>query len=263
MPGNDRSSFSLTTSCRNALVTGASRGIGRGAALALAEIGCNVVINYLSGAEEAEAVASEIAARGLRALTVQADVSDSAQVEEMVERAERELGPIDCLVVNAAFSIRKPWVEYTLDEIAHTLNVSLFGAIYVSHAVGRRMVARRTAGKVVFISSLHAEAPFTNCAAYNIAKAGMQQLALSLAAEWAQYRINVNVIQPGWIDTPGEERMKGREAIERRGLTLPWGRLGTVREIGEAVAFLCSDQAGYISGAVLRVDGALGVTRRI
>src|SRR5690606_18931172 len=116
---------------------------------------------------------------------------------------ERELGPIDCLVVNAALSIRKPWVEYTLEEINRTLSVSLYGAIHTSHAVGKRMVQRGAPGKVVFISSLHAEVPFAGCAAYNIAKAGMQQLALSLAAEWTRHRIHVNVIQPGWIDTPG------------------------------------------------------------
>ncbi|NLN27022.1 MAG: SDR family oxidoreductase, partial [Firmicutes bacterium] len=165
MPAQDGTAFKLTTSCRTALVTGASRGIGRGAALALAELGCNVAVNYRSAAGEAGDVVAEIEALGRRAVAIQADVADAAQVEAMVERAERDLGPIDCLVVNAAFSIRKPWVEHTLEEITHTLNVSLFGAIHASHAVGRRMVARRTAGRVVFISSLHAEAPFAICAA--------------------------------------------------------------------------------------------------
>lgn len=257
----DAHGIGFTTSCKTALVTGGSQGIGRGAALALARLGCNVIVNYRSNASAAAEVVAAVTNMGRRAIALQADVADFDQVERMVSDGEAALGPIDALVVNAAYSIRKPFVEYTTEEIATTLNVSLHGAIHASLAVGRRMVERRK-GRVVFISSLHAEKPFADCAAYNIAKAGMQHLALSLATEWIPYRINVNAIQPGWVDTPGERRMFGHEAVEVEGPSrVPWGRMGTVDELGEAVCYLCSDQAEYMTGSILRIDGGFALPR--
>jgi glucose 1-dehydrogenase len=117
------------------------------------------------------------------------------------------------------------------------------------------MVDRGGGGKIVFISSVHAQRPYARSVAYNAAKAGLNHLARTIAAELIRHRINVNVIEPGWIDTPGEHLTFGSEAIEKAGPTLPWGRMGTPADIGRAAAFLASDDADYITGATLTVDG--------
>jgi glucose 1-dehydrogenase len=115
----------------------------------------------------------------------------------------------------------------------------------------------RGGGKIVFISSVHAERPFARSIAYNAAKAGLNHLARTVATELLKHRINVNVIEPGWIDTPGEHEVFGNEFLTRVGPTLPWGRLGTPDDIGLAVAFLASDDADYVTGSTLLVDGGL------
>ena len=117
------------------------------------------------------------------------------------------------------------------------------------------MVERDQGGKIIFISSVHAEMHFTGSVAYGAAKSGLQHLACTLANELAPARINVNAVESGWVLTPGEVTAFGREALEREGKDLPWGRMGTPQDIGRAVAFLASDDADYITGAILPVDG--------
>jgi glucose 1-dehydrogenase len=119
------------------------------------------------------------------------------------------------------------------------------------------MVERGGGGKIVFISSVHARMPYTRSVAYNAAKAGLNHMALTIAAELTRHRINVNVIEPGWIDTPGEHETFGTEHLAQVAPTLPWGRMGTPEDIGKAAAFLASDDADYITGAVLLVDGGI------
>jgi glucose 1-dehydrogenase len=117
------------------------------------------------------------------------------------------------------------------------------------------MVGRGAGGKIVLISSVQAEMPYARCVAYNAAKAGLNHLAATMAVELSAHRINVNVIEPGWIDTPGERLAFSEETMQAVAPTLPWGRLGTPADIGQAAAFLCSPAADYITGTVLRVDG--------
>jgi glucose 1-dehydrogenase len=119
------------------------------------------------------------------------------------------------------------------------------------------MVDRGGGGKIVFISSCHVHTPYTRSIAYNAGKGGLNLMAFTIAAELYPHRINVNVIEPGWIDTPGEREAFGEEAISRAGAALPWGRLGTPEDIGKAAAFLASQDADYITGAALRVDGGI------
>ncbi len=121
--------------------------------------------------------------------------------------------------------------------------------------VARHMVARGGGGKIVFISSVHARIPFARSAAYNAGTSGLNALAFTIAAELLKHRINVNVIEPGWIDTPGEHEAFGTQAIADAAPGLPWGRLGTPSDIGKAAAFLSSDEADYITGTTLLVDG--------
>jgi glucose 1-dehydrogenase len=123
--------------------------------------------------------------------------------------------------------------------------------------VARHMVARGGRGKILFISSCHVHMPYARSVAYNAAKAGLNNMAFTIAAELYPHRINVNVIEPGWIDTPGEHEAFGTEALARAGAALPWGRMGTPEDIGKAAAFLASDDADYITGTALTVDGGI------
>ncbi len=125
----------------------------------------------------------------------------------------------------------------------------------MSRLVARHMVERGGGGKIVFISSVHAERPYARSVAYNAGKAGLNHMSRTIAAELARHRINVNVIEPGWIDTPGEHEIFGDEYLQEAGPRLPWGRMGTPSDIGKAVVFLASDAADYVTGSTLLVDG--------
>jgi len=246
---------------RVALVTGASRGIGRGCALELARAGADVVVNYRTHPEEANEVVAEIRDMGRRAMAFGADVGDRAAVDRMIAAAVAEFGRLDILINNAAFSIRKPFLEYTEEEFQTVLQVAMWSVFHCSQAVARHMVARGGGGKIVVISSVHAFIPFPNSLPYNTAKAGINHMAFSIAGELAPHRINVNVIEPGWTDTPGERRYFTEEELRIGGEKLPWGRLGRPEEIGKAAVFLSSDDADYITGACLRVDGGVWLKR--
>jgi glucose 1-dehydrogenase len=241
---------------RVALVSGASRGIGRGCAVAFAREGAHVVVNYLSHPEDAAETARLVEEFGRQALVVKADVSQRAQVEAMFEAAVQRFGHIDIAVANAYRSIRAPFIELTPEAFEQTLAVTLFGAFHVAHVAARLMVEQGTGGKIIFISSIHSEQPFALSAAYNAAKAAVNNLAMTMANELARYRIHVNVIAPGWTDTPGERQFATEQELQAAAKKLPFGRLATIDEIGRVAAFLASDDASYVSGAYIRVDGA-------
>ena len=242
---------------KTALVTGAARGIGRGCALELARAGADVAVNDRTRSPEAEAVIAEIAALGRRAVLVEGDVFERASCESVVKRAIEGLGRIDILVSNPAYSRRGDFLDYDPALFEKVLKGTLFGGFHMSQLVARHMVERGGGGKIVFISSVHARIPFTRSVAYNAGKSGLKHMARTIAAELLPHRINVNVIEPGWIDTPGEHETFGSELINTAGQTLPWGRLGTPDDIGQAAVFLASDDADYITGTELVVDGGL------
>jgi glucose 1-dehydrogenase len=243
-----------------ALVTGSSRGIGRGIAEAFAAAGADVVVNYRSHAEEAQAVADSIAAQGRKALVWQADMADRAAVEAMFQAAVDHFGHLDIVVANAAFSIREPVIEAKWENVLRTIEVTQFGVFHTCQFAAQQMVKQgkrgnRSGGKIIVISSIHEEVAFPNSAAYNMSKAAINHLVRTLAAEVAQYRINVNVINPGWIDTPGERVFATEEELQQGGQRIPWKRMGTVEDIGQAAVYLASDGADYVTGSTLRVDG--------
>ena len=238
-----------------ALITGAKRGIGRGCALELARRGVRVMINDLSPAPEAEGVVREVRDLGSEALVVQGDVGIRADCERIVEETVRRFGRIDILINNAAYSFRKPFLELETDQWQRMLDVILSGAFYVSQFACRRMVEQGSGGSVIMISSVHAVLAIQNSIAYNACKAGLNHLARSMANELAPYRIRVNAIEPGWTDTPGELKFATAEQMREGGKLLPLGRLGSIEDIGKAAAFLAGDDASYITGSVLRVDG--------
>lgn len=238
-----------------ALVTGASRGIGRGIALRLAAEGADIAVNYRSHPEEAQQVADAIAGLGRRALLCQADVADRGAVERMFGAAIEQFGRLDIAVANAATSVREPVVAAEWAHIQRTVEVAQFGVFHTCQLAAQQMVRQGGGGKIVVISSIHAEIAFPNSAGYNMAKAAINHLCATMAAELASQHINVNAINPGWIDTPGEREFASEEEIRAGGRRIPWGRLGTPEDIAGVVAFLCSDDADYMTGATLRVDG--------
>jgi glucose 1-dehydrogenase len=247
-----------------ALVTGAGRGIGRGIALCLAEEGADIVVNDLPlpeglGAPHSE-TAEQVEALGRRVLAHYADVADREQVQALVDAAVAHFGRLDIAVANAAVSVREPVVDAHWEGVRRTIDVTQLGVFHTCQAAARHMVARGGGGKIVIIGSLLAEVPLRTSAAYNMAKAAVNQLGRTLAAELAPQRINVNVVNPGWIDTPGERVFVPDEEIQRVAPAMPWGRLGTPRDIGRSVVFLASDDADYISGSALTVDGAYRVS---
>jgi glucose 1-dehydrogenase len=244
---------------RVALITGASRGIGRGCALALAAHGADVVVNFRSHADEALEVATLIEGMGRRALVWQADVARREAVEEMFAGAVAHFGRIDIAVANAAISIREPVLTAKWENVLRTLEVSQFGVFHTCQLAAQQMVRQeqigRSAGKIIVISSIHAELAVPTSGAYNMAKAAINHLVSTMAAELVEHHINVNVINPGWIDTPGERNFATEEEIQEGAKRLPWKRLGTLDDIGQAAVYLASDGADYVTGTMLRVDG--------
>jgi len=241
---------------KQALVTGAGRGIGKGCALELARKGANVVVNDRPESQDLEGTASEIRALGRDCTVIAADVFSRAGCEKLVEQAIQGVHRLDILISNPAVSIRGGFLDYSPDDFQHVINGALVSGFHMSQLVARHMVEQGTKGKIVFISSVHAPRPYALNVAYNAAKAGLNNMARTIAVELARHRINVNIIEPGWIDTPAEHAYFGSDKLAKDAPKLPWGRLGTPQDIGRAAAFLASEEADYISGTVVRVDGA-------
>ena len=242
-----------------ALITGAARGIGRGIALQLAREGADIVINDLANMALAEETANEIRALGRQALTWQADVADRAAVSAMMDGVNERFGRLDIAVANAATSVREPTVEADWDNVRRTFEVVQFGTYNLCQMAAQQMIQQplvgTSRGKIVIIASIMGEMSIPNSAPYAMAKAANMSFAQTLAAELTGARINVNVINPGWIDTPGERSFVTDEEIAALGPHMPWGRLGQPEDIAKAAAFLASDDADYITGSTLRVDG--------
>jgi len=226
-----------------ALVTGAAKGIGRGIALALGRAGADVCVNYRSAGPAGPETAAAIQTMGRRAVAVQADVSDRPAVERMVAECTAKLGPVDIGVANAVWSVRQTLLETRTEDLRRAL------------VVARQMVDRKAKGNLIYISSPHARFPFKGAVDYNTAKAGGHILALTAANELMWQGIRLNIIEPGWTDTPGERKWYTDEALYREGKKLPLGRLATPEDMGHAAVFLASERAAYVCGTVLSVEG--------
>jgi len=244
-----------------ALVTGAARGIGRGIALTLAQEGAHVAVNYVNRADAAEEVVRIIREGGGEASPLQADVGRYEQVEHLVARTLERFGRIDILVNNAGIVSRKPILEVPLEEWDRVVHTNFYGCFYCSRLVGQHMVARGGGGKIISISSIHGRVAKAALGPYCATKAAIDMFSKQLAVELAPHRINVNVVASGTITTDiniplyrstRPEDIALRQAVLKR---VPWGIIGDPEDIGRAVAFLASDAARYITGAVLYVDG--------
>lgn len=247
---------------QTALVTGAARGIGAGIAKALAKAGAKVAVNDLREPTETLEACS---AFGHKVLSAVADVSNQKLVEEMVDRVEKDLGPIDILVSNAAYSDRELFYLANMEGFEKTIDVCMWGPFYLARAIANRMIARAkpveefpyTQGNMVFVSSPHAYRAIPGAMAYNMAKAGLDQMARTAAVELAEFRIRVNMLHPGWTDTPGERKFFFDEELTKHGSQLPWGRLATAEDIAHGVVFLVHPNSDYITGSTLTIDGGI------
>jgi len=244
---------------KTAFVTGSSKGIGAGIAVELAREGADVALNCRSSREEAEAVAATIRDLGRTAVILQGDVSDRATIERLVAEAGEQLGGLDLFVSNAVYSAREPFLDADLDEFKKTIDVSMWGAFYGLRAACRLMREQfdenGRGGSVLIVSSPHAEIAFPTAMAYNMAKAAIDQMARTAAVEVAKYGTRVNILHPGWIDTPGERKFFTEEQLEEGGKAMLLGRLGTSEECGKAAAYVLSDDARYMTGSTLTLDG--------
>jgi glucose 1-dehydrogenase len=250
---------------QTALVTGANSGIGRAIAIALGKAAANVVVNYVTKPEDAEAVAEEIRKGGQRAMTAQADVGDEAQVQAMFAAAVREFGTVDILVSNAGMERNAPVHEMTTAQWDAVINVNLRGAFLCSREAVREFLRRGVrpevsvaAGKIIFISSVHEVIPWAGHVNYAASKGGLMLFMKSLAQEVAEKRIRVNSIAPGAIRTPiNTAAWETPEAYADLMRLVPYKRIGEVEEIGRAAVWLASDFTDYVIGTTLFIDGGM------
>jgi glucose 1-dehydrogenase len=249
---------------QKALVTGANSGIGKGIAIALAHAGADVVVNFRSNPEGAEEVVREGSHCGGRVFAHQADVSDEAQVQAMFRRMFDEFGTIDILVNNAGLQQDAPFEQMTLKQWNTVLGVNLTGQFLCAREAvrefkrkGVRKEVSCAAGKIICISSVHEVIPWAGHVNYATSKGGVM-LMKSIAQDVAPYRIRVNSICPGAIRTPiNREAWDTPEAYDALLKLIPYKRIGEIEDIGRVAVFLASDDADYIHGASLFVDGGM------
>jgi glucose 1-dehydrogenase len=247
------------------LVTGANSGIGKGVALALGRAGADVVINFRAGEEAAQQVAEEIIAAGSRAYIHNADVSQEAQIIGMFERMKREFGTIDIMVNNAGLQKDARIEEMTLEQWNTVISVNLTGQFLCAREAvkefKRRGVVKEvscSAGKIICISSVHEVIPWAGHVNYAASKGGVMLMMKSIAQEVAPYRIRVNSVSPGAIRTPiNTAAWSTPEAYADLMRLVPYKCIGEPEDIGRTVAWMASDEADYITGACIYVDGGM------
>jgi glucose 1-dehydrogenase len=248
-----------------ALVTGANSGIGEAIARAMAAAGAAVAVNYVVHPESAQRIVDDITGAGGRAIAVQADVSDEAAVQAMFAQTIKTFGTVDIVASNAGLQDDAPFLDMTLAKWRHVLDINLTGGFLCAREAAREFVRRgvrpqvsRAAGKIIFTSSVHQMIPWAGHVNYATSKGGMMQLMESTAQELAPHRIRVNSIAPGAIKTPINHAAWATPDAERALLQLiPYGRVGEPMDIGKVAAWLASDDADYITGATLFVDGGM------
>ena len=242
---------------RVALVTGASRGIGRAIAIALGRRGATVIVNYAAREAAAREVALEVEAVGGRAAVVGFDVANGAAVTEAIKAIGKDHGGLDILVNNAGIAVNGLLMRFSDDQWAKTLQTNLAGAFHTTRAAASLLLRAKQTGRIVNITSVVGEMGNAGQAAYAASKAGLIGLTRSTARELASRGVTCNAVAPGFIETdmtaeqlPEAQRAKLLEQI-------PLGAIGRAEDVGNAVAFLAGPEAGYITGQVLRVNGGM------
>jgi glucose 1-dehydrogenase len=248
-----------------ALVTGASSGIGAGVARALGAAGASVVVNYVTNPAAAEAVAADVRRAGVEAMIVRADVAREDEVQAMFKEMIARWGTIDILVNNAGLQRDAAFTDMTLDQWNTVIGVNLTGMFLCAREAAREMIRRgirpdvsRAAGKIVCMSSVHEVIPWAGHVNYAASKGGVKLFMQTLAQELAPHRIRVNSIGPGAIQTPiNRDAWDTPQALSALLKLIPYGRIGEPDDIGRVVAWLVSDDADYIHGQTIFVDGGM------
>jgi NAD(P)-dependent dehydrogenase (short-subunit alcohol dehydrogenase family) len=251
--------FSLDLTGRAAIVTAGSRGIGAAACLALARAGCDVAINYRADAASAQKVAEAVRAEGRRAVVLQGDVADSAAVAAMVDAAQREFGRLDIVVSNAGAGTKVPMHEITDDEYRRVFDINVKGFVALSRAALPAMRAAK-AGRIIAVSSVvgrSGKAFMSPSPTYAGAKAALIGYVRGLAREVGGLGITVNAVCPGWVDWGSKHAAAPAEVRDSAISQIPLGRTGTPEDVANAIVFLASDQASYLTGVSLDVNGGL------
>lgn len=238
-----------------ALVTGASKGVGKGVALQLARHGANVVVNYNSDQKGAEATAEEIRRMGVAAIVVQGNVSVAAEVEAMFATVIKEFGRLDILVNNAGVQTWKALLELTEAEWDHVLDTNLKGCFLCTQQAARIM-KDHGGGRIINIGSGCNKVAFPRLVNYTASKGGMEQFTKVAAVELGKYGIRVNCVAPGAVEIERTKEEAGDYAGTWAGAT-PLGRVGTPMDIGRAVVFFCGELSDFVTGQTLYVDGGL------
>jgi len=243
---------------RAAIVTGATRGIGKGIALELAKRGCSVSFNYSKSADEAEKLKAEIESLGVKAFAAQCDVANTEAAAEFVKQAHAELGSVDYLVNNAGITRDQLIMRMKEDDWDAVIDTNLKGAWNFSKAVLRPMMKNENGGSILNISSISGVVGMTGQSNYSASKAGMIGLTKSLAKEIASRKITVNALALGLVETEMAAEMDAgyREKIIAN---IPLGRLGNVQEVADIACFMLSPSAAYITGQVIQADGGLAM----
>jgi glucose 1-dehydrogenase/3-oxoacyl-[acyl-carrier protein] reductase len=243
---------------KRVIVTGASRGIGRAIATAMAKEGAAVLVNYVSHGTEAQEVLRELQALGARVALFQADVSRRDQVEAMFDAAWNEFGGIDCLINNAGIETIVPLAELTDEQWQRVSDVNARGPWLCSQVFARRLIAEGRAGVIVNLGSVQAGVALPGRTHYAPTKRGLEALTANLACELAQHRVRVNCVHPGLIETDMTQWVMANPDILPEVLKgIPLGRAGQPAEVAPAVVFLASDASSYITGQHLYVDGGM------
>jgi glucose 1-dehydrogenase len=240
-----------------ALITGSSSGIGKAIAIEMGRRGASVVINYIGKPDVANEVVSSIAGENGTAIALEADVSRQSDVTRMISDAIAKFGRLDVLVNNAGIEKETPFLEKSEEEWDRVIAVNLKGPFLCTQAAARQM-AKNGAGTIINISSVHEDLPFPGYAAYCASKGGLRMLCRDLALELAKHHINVVNVAPGAINTPINERtMKDPEKVLALKREIPLGRVGEPSEVAKLVCYLASDDAAYITGTTVVIDGGL------
>ncbi|MCQ4311352.1 glucose 1-dehydrogenase [Pseudomonas stutzeri] len=241
-----------------ALVTGSSQGIGRGIAVRLAEEGADLVINGRHDDDDVRETLEQVRALGRRACFIAADVGVVAECQRLVEQAIEQMGRLDILVNNAGVQRHSAFLDASEADYDQVLNVNLRGPFFTAQAFARYLRDNGRGGRIINNSSVHEELPFPNFSSYCASKGGMKMLMRNLAIELAPMGITVNNVAPGAIETPiNRSLMNQPEKLAGLLGNIPAGRLGQPRDVAGAVAFLASDEADYITGTTLVIDGGL------
>jgi glucose 1-dehydrogenase len=245
---------------RKVLVTGSSKGIGRGIAVRLAEEGADVVINYHSDPRGAEEALAEVEALGRHGAIIKANLGTVGDVRELVAQSAKVLGGLDVLVNNAGIEKHAPFWEVTESDFDAVLNVNLKGVFFATQAFVQQCRAAGRPGKIINISSVHEELPFPNFAAYCASKGGVRMLTRSLAVELGPLGITINSIAPGAIETPINTKLLN-DPVKLQSLVrqIPLGRLGKPADVAGLAVFLASTDSDYVTGTTYLIDGGLTV----